>query len=299
MPSLETLRESFAIADHVTFEYGPGDLIFAQVDNAHASARLALYGAHVTAYQPKGQAPVIFTSQASRYEAGAAIRGGIPICWPWFAAHPSDSGKPSHGFARITPWTLAETQALPNGATQLRFDLSDNADSRALWPHAFGLSYTVTVGNSLMVDLAIHNREAEAITYTGALHSYFHVGDVRQIHIEGLDGLDYLDKVRGMNRFTQAGVVRFDQEVDRIYLSTTAETVLHDPVLERTVHVAKRGSHSTVVWNPWAEKSQAMADMMDAGYVSMVCIETANAAENAVNIPAGDTAHLGAEIWLA
>jgi len=288
MQDLETLGRRFAVADHVTFAAGPGELgPVAQVANRHAAATIALHGAHVTGFRPRDHRPVLWVSGKSAFRPGKAIRGGIPVCWPWFADHPTDRTKPAHGFVRAAAWEVVATEVVEEGATRIRLGLVDDEATRALWPHRFELELAVTVGSSLDVALAIRNTGDAPFTSGGALHSYFTVGDVTQIAIHGLDGRAYVDKVDRLARKVQRGPVRIDAETDRVYLDTTADCVIDDPGLRRRITIAKAGSRSTVVWNPWRAKAASMADFGDEEYPGMVCVETANAGDDVVSVPAG------------
>lgn len=288
MQDLETLGRRFEVTDHVTFAAGPGELgPVARVANRHATASVALHGAHVMAFQPRDQQPVLWVSAKSAFRPGKAIRGGIPVCWPWFADHPTDSTKPAHGFVRAARWSVVGTEVVDDDATRVRLRLADDDATRALWPHRFALELAVTVGRSLDVALAIRNPGDAPFTSGGALHSYFTVGDVTRIAIHGLDGRTYVDKVDRLARKVQQGAVRIDAETDRVYLDTTADCVIDDPGLRRRITVAKAGSRSTVVWNPWRAKAASMADFGDDEYPGMVCVETANAGDDVVSVPAG------------
>jgi D-hexose-6-phosphate mutarotase len=295
---LTELNRRFAISDRVTFVAGPGGLPVAALENEHGRASVALLGAHVLGYQPQGAEPVIWLSRQARFEPGKAIRGGIPVIWPWFGAHPSDPAMPNHGFVRTLPWAVDATEVLDGGAHQVRFALSDDEASRRLWPHAFALTYTVTLGRTLTVELAVRNPNPEPVRFTEALHSYFHVGDISQVRVHGLEETDYLDKTRDFDRFRQQGPIRIQGETDRVYLNTEAECVIADPALDRRIHIAKRGSRTTVVWNPGPEVAQAMADFGDDEYPGMLCVETANAFENAISLEAGAVHGIAAEIWI-
>lgn len=285
--SIQNLNDQFAIANHLTFKEGPGGLPMAEINNAHASARVALQGGHVVSFQPHGQKPVLWVSQLARYEPGKALRGGIPVCWPWFGPHPSDPSKPAHGFARTMMWSVAKTEIAANGATRIRLSLADDAATRELWPHAFLLQLQLTVGPELQVDLVARNTGQEIWSYTGALHSYFQVGDVEQIAIHGLDGRTYVDSIDAKQRKVQEGPITIGAEVDRIYIDTTDECAIDDPSLGRCIFIAKSGSSSTVVWNPWIEKSRRMSDFGDEEYIGMVCIETANADGDVIALARG------------
>jgi D-hexose-6-phosphate mutarotase len=293
----QALNDQYAIGRHITFAAGPGGLPIADIRNGSASATVALQGAHVVAFQPHEQAPVLFASRNAIYRAGKAIRGGIPTCWPWFARHPDDPNKPMHGFARTSMWHVAGTAVIED-ATQLRLGLADNEATWALWPHAFALELVVTVGRRLQVDLIARNTGEEPFSCGGALHTYFRVGDVRQVAVHGLDGCAYLDKVDGGRQKTQQGPVTIVSETDRIYLDTTSDCLIDDPSLGRRIRVSKSGSRTTVIWNPWVEKAQAIDDFEPAEYLEMLCVETANAntAGDAVALPPGGEHRLAATI---
>lgn len=296
---LQAMNGQFGLVDQLHFETGAGDLVFAHIRNNHATATIALQGGHVLSYQPHNQQPVLWVSGQSSYKAGKAIRGGIPVCWPWFGPHPTNPSLPAHGFARTTEWQVVGTQVSTDGATQLRLELSDSEQTRGIWPHAFRLTMTVTVGRELQVELVSFNPGDEPFTYGGALHSYFQVSDVTKIAIDGLDGATYIDQLQAHERFIQRGPIIINGEVDRIYQATEATCVIDDLGLQRRVVVAKEGSSSTVVWNPWIAKAQRMADFGDDEYRGMVCIETANAADDVVTVASGNSHRLRATISVA
>lgn len=294
----EVLNDQFAIAQHITFEASAAGLPVAQIHNSHAAASVAVQGGHVFAFQPHGQQAVLWVSRHAVFELGKTIRGGIPVCWPWFGTHPTDPALPFHGFVRAAMWEVRGTSVGPADATEIRLGLTESEESLALWPHTFDLEIVVTVGAQLHVDLIARNPGEQPFVSGGALHSYYTVGDVRRIAIQGLDGCDYLDKVEGFKRKSQHGPVTIASETDRIYLDTTATCVIDDPALGRQIAIAKAGSRTTVVWNPWAEKAAQIADFGDDEYFSMVCIETANADADVVTVPPGGEHRLSAVIGL-
>lgn len=247
-----------------------------RIKNAFASASIALHGAHLFDYTPHDQQPVIFTSEQAIFREGKAIRGGIPVCWPWFNAHPSDPSMPSHGFARDRFWQLSSSASTPDGTiVTLELDTSE----LDIWPHTTRLTLTILVGAKLELKLTTHNLGKEPVTIGGALHTYFCVGDIEQISLTGLENTRYLNTV-DHTEHQQSGPIQFLAETDNVYKETRAEVVIHDPVLQREISVAKSGSTSTVVWNPWIEKSASMADLPNDAYKSFVCIEAANAHED-------------------
>ena len=209
------------------------------------------------------------------------------MAWPWFAAHPTDPAKPAHGFVRTVLWSVDDTQLVNDGETRLRLKLTDTRASQALWPHSFQLELIITVSTTLQVALVVRNPGDRAFTCGGALHSYFNVSDVAKISVEGLQGCTYLDKAAGGAQQVQHGPVTVTEETDRIYLDTTATCVIEDPGWNRQIHITKAGSHSTVIWNPWIEKSRQLADFGDNEYSGMICVETTNAANDVVTIAPG------------
>ena len=285
---LEALNDQFGIHDYLAFVAGPGDgLPLAEIRSKHAAALVAVNGAQVARYQPHGAEPLLFVSRESVYGPGKSIRGGIPVCWPWFAAHPSDPSKPFHGFARTRMWQVRGSAVLEDDQVQLRLGLADDDATREIWPYAFDLELVATIGAKLRVELVARNTGEAPSTVGGALHTYFLVGDVARIAIEGLDGCAYIDKVDGGARSVQAGPVTIAGEVDRIYLDTADACVIDDPALGRRVRIAKSGSNTTVVWNPWVDKAKAMPDCADDEYRAFVCVETVNAVDDVVTLAPG------------
>lgn len=285
---IEGLNAQFAIADQLYFQMGEGGLPIAQINNPLATAEVYLHGAHITAFRPRDHEQVLWMSPLAQFQPDKAIRGGVPVIWPWFGPHATDSSKPQHGFARTAEWQVSATEALADGSTQLQLQLTDNPSTRALWPHAFELCLTINVGSELKIDLKARNTGEHAFVVGGALHSYFAIGDVAQMHIEGLAGRKYIDQLDDNQIKQQMGAVRITQEVDRIYFNSEDACVIHDAMLSRQIHVKKSGSRSTVVWNPWKDKAQAMGDFSDKGYQNMVCIEAANAADDVVQLAPGE-----------
>ena len=265
-------------------EPSPGYPVYV-VRHPAASARVALNGAHVMEWTPAGQAPVLYLSPDALLEPGKAIRGGVPVCWPWFNAHPDDAGKPMHGLARNRFWQLAEAAATAEGV-QLAFTLDSDAATLALWPHAFRARVELRIGARLDIRLETVNTGPEAFVLGEALHTYLQVGDIRQVRVRGLDGAEYLDTVGPPARRRQQGEIRFDREIDRQYASTGSVEV-EDHALGRTLRVDKTGSATTVVWNPWIEKSKRLADLPDEAYFRFLCVEAANAGAGAVTVAPG------------
>ncbi|MGE5610952.1 MAG: D-hexose-6-phosphate mutarotase [Bacillota bacterium] len=284
---LSDLR-AFAIPHTVVFEEGPNRLLRAAIITPHGEASVYLHGAHVTQYRPAGQKPLLFMSGQSHLEAGKPIRGGIPIVLPWFGPNANDPSAPAHGFGRLLPWTVEATEELADRSIRLVMRLDSSEATRKYWPYEFGLRYQITVGASLELSLEVLNRSSEAFRFEEALHTYFAVGDVRQVAISGLADAVYLDKTDGMRRKMQgAEALGIAGETDRAYLNTRATCFIDDPVIGRRITIEKEGSDSTVVWNPWVDKSRAMADFGDEEWPGMLCVESGNVVDNAVTLGAG------------
>jgi glucose-6-phosphate 1-epimerase len=281
-------RTEVKVAELVTVESGAGGLTRVRVSGARADAELYLQGGHLTRWQPHGAAPVLFLSRQAAYAPGKAIRGGVPVIFPWFGPHPTDRQAPMHGFARACPWRLVSSGPAADGAVELELALDDDASTRRLWPRAFTLRHRVTVGDALHLALEVVNASAEPFTFEVALHTYLSVGDVEAVAIAGLEHTSYIDKVDAFARKHHgAGPLRLTGETDRVFLGTRARCVVEDRALGRRLVVHKTGSATTVVWNPGAARAREIADLEPDGWRRMLCVETANVADDAVSLPAG------------
>jgi glucose-6-phosphate 1-epimerase len=262
------------------------------VCNRHARARIFLQGAHVLSFRPVGEGEVLWSSVRSLFEQGKPIRGGIPICFPWFGAGSSPT-HPAHGFARTTPFELVRVEDSADGATHLRFRLIDSEATRSLWPHPFAASVDITVGATLVMAFTVANTGDAPFSFEEALHTYFDVSDVRHVSVVGLEDAPFLDKVAGgVSLSSVPGPIRFEAETDRVYNATTAPTRIDDPGLVRSIVIEKEASHTTVVWNPWVAKAARMADFGDDEWPGMVCVESANAGTDRVTLQPGETHRL-------
>jgi glucose-6-phosphate 1-epimerase len=234
------------------------------VTHPKVQAAITLQGAQLLAWQAHGDDPVIWLSDNTPFKHGIPIRGGVPICWPWFGP----AAAPSHGFARNQPWQLTAHDDDEHGVS-LTFMLQDNPQTRTLWPHKFTLIARFKLGNECTIELESQgNYQA-----TAALHTYFHIGDINQATVTGL-GEHYIDKVKQGAKARQVGELTFNGQTDRIYTQPTAVSLIKDPLLQRTIEVAHHQMSDVVAWNPGAELSASMGDMPDEGYKTMVCVET-------------------------
>jgi glucose-6-phosphate 1-epimerase len=289
MADVEVLRERFGIDGVLQFETTASGLVAAHVTAPAAEATIYLHGAHLTHWKPKGEAAAIFLSERAEFAPGKAIRGGVPVIFPWFGERHDGEAGPQHGFARTSEWELAFA-AMAGEEVHLVFTLGANELTRSLGFDDFRLSYRVTIGRTLTMELTVANDASVPLEFEEALHTYYAVADARRVEIDGLGGTEYLDKLDGMKRKVQPpGALMFQGRTDRTYANTEATCVLHDPVGGRRIVVSKTGSRSTVVWNPWEELTAKMADMEPDAWLHMTCIETVNAGENAVKLGAGET----------
>jgi len=277
------------IPGRVTFLEGNGDLPKIEVTAERGRAEIYLHGAHVTDFQSAGQAPLLFTSQFSRFAPDNAIRGGIPIVFPWFG--PRD-GMAMHGVARVAEWKLHEATSLPEGGASLRFSLPETEANYMCPP--FTAYYVVTVTDKLALELIVTNcSRDQQFAFENCLHSYFCVSDVAQVSITGLAGASFLDKVDGYRQKTEGPEpITISSEVDRVYLDTTNTVEIVDRSLSRKIIVEKSGSKSTVLWNPWIAKAQQMPDFGNEEYRQMVCVESGNVGANKVVLPPGHSSVL-------
>jgi glucose-6-phosphate 1-epimerase len=253
-----------------------------------ARAELYLHGAHVTSWAPAGAGEQLFLSARSAFEAGTAIRGGIPVIFPQFGPGP----LPKHGFARTAAWELAGSgDDAAGGGAHATLALGDSPATRALWPAAFAAELRVEVaGRTLAVSLSVENRGAAPIAFTGALHSYFRVEDAARATVEGLSGVRYRDQAAGGGEAVDAAdALAFTGEVDRVYIDPPADLRLRDggAAGARALAIHAAGFPDAVVWNPWADKARQLPDLADAEYREMVCVEAAAAAEPVVVAPDG------------
>ena len=250
---------------------------YLDITNGSASAKIALQGAHIFHYSQHNKEPILWLSEASDFIIGKAIRGGIPICWPWFGM-PENPELPQHGFARTAIWEFSSSEEIDNGTTEVILTLKHSKSSLQLWPYRFELSLHVKISDTLSMELKTKNLDDKPFKITQALHSYFQVSHISDVHIEGLDKSTYFDALT-QERCQQNGNIKFNQEVDRIYLGLNKAIILVDT--ERQIVIENRGSSSAVIWNPWIEKCARMSAMNDDAYLTMLCIESANALDDA------------------
>jgi glucose-6-phosphate 1-epimerase len=294
MSEVDELNARFGLKDALRFEDGPGGLTRARIATDRATAEIYLQGAHVARWQPASAAhPVLFLSDKSHFEVGKAIRGGVPLVLPWFAERKDGLPGGMHGFARTLPWEVVAAERRAEGVA-LSFKLLPNQTTRDLGFDHFVLVYEVVVGATLTLALEVENVGDTPLRFDEALHAYYSVSDVRQIEVSGIGDTDYLDRADNAKPKHQGvGAIRFAGETDQLHLYTQAAVTISDPVWRRRIVIEKRGSKSTVVWNPWQAKASALADLGVDAWPHFVCAEPANAAENAVTVAPGAVHTMG------
>ncbi|MEM7591031.1 MAG: D-hexose-6-phosphate mutarotase [Cyanobacteria bacterium P01_A01_bin.83] len=298
--NIEQLNAEYGIAGKVNFVEVEDGFPVVEVNNEFAQASISLYAGHILSFKPVGQAEdVIFVSSKVNYQLGKAIRGGAPICWPWFGPDPEAQGRANHGLARNRMWSIREVVTTQDGATKIILGLEDTPQTRSIWDYSFDLAIAITVGRELTVDLITRNTGENSFTITQALHTYFKIGDIRQVTVLGLKGCEYLDKVDGGQQKTQTNEVTFTGECDRIYLDVPEQLTIDDPVLDRKIRVTASNSKTAIVWNPDADISASMADLGDQDYKDFVCVETANAAQEIIEVAAGEAYTMTAQYAIA
>ena len=295
METPDQLQNRFATPG-VSISAGRGGLTRVTVDTPVAFAEVYLLGAHVTRYCPAGGDELLFISSKGHFEVGKPIRGGVPICFPWFGPNADNADAPMHGFARTREFTI-ESIARSGDDVAITLTLTSDEATGKWWAADFILRHRIVIGQRLSMTLEVQNTGRSAFSFEEALHTYFAVDDVRKATVTGLAGVSYIDKTDGMKLKQQtAPKVEFKGETDRLYLSTDATTTITNTRPGESVVIDKSGSNSTGVWNPWIDKARAMADFGDDEWPKMLCVETVNARDNAVTLAAGETHRMTATI---
>jgi glucose-6-phosphate 1-epimerase len=285
---VEELNARFSKQGRIEFEAGPGGIAVARLESGGSSARVSLLGATVLSYIPEGHREVLFLSRRSAFQEGKAIRGGLPLCLPWFGGDPLGAGLPKHGFFRLFVWEVAES-SFERGGSSVLLSLADTEATRRFWPRAFRAECRVTLGDCLAVSIKLINAGTEAFELSCAFHPYFAVSNLGKVELPTLEGKEYQDclapaaaraaitggaEVPAAAKLTQAGALRFSDEVDRIY-SYNGPVDVADPAAGRRIRVAGFGTARTVVWNPWKDSCAAMADLEPGDYLRYLCVEPA------------------------
>lgn len=286
---IDQLNIDYGIADQLTFVKGNGGLPFILISNAGATALISVYAAQILSFQPTTECEdLLFLSQKSYYEEGKAIRGGIPICWPWFGPDPKDLDRPDHGFVRNGLWAVLATTAIADNETRIILRFEETIQSKSYWRQAFTLDLEISVGDTLTLKLVTRNTGNKVFSITQALHAYLHVGDISQVQILGLEGSDYLDKLDDSVQKHQSGAVTFLEEVDRIYTETQNEWIIDDSSFNRQIKITATSNKTMVVWNPWEATSTKIPDLEPVDYQHFICLEAGNVDTDTIEILPGN-----------
>jgi len=298
---IQQLEKAFAFSNkngELKFTFKNNNYPIIEVKNKLCKAQIALQGAHLLGWQKSMGEDVIWLSKEATFEVGKSIRGGIPVCWPWFGAHSTQATFPAHGFARTEFWEIASVVQLSDSKTKVNFILdTQKLDcSTKYWPWPTQLEYSMTLSDILELELKTINTSNETITISEALHSYFNVDDIYQTKVTGLDSKYYYDKPDNFKKKLQSGAITFNAEVDRVYINTDGKVAISNP--SNQIMITTEGSYSTVVWNPWQEVALKMGDLGEKGYLKMLCVESANAMDNAVILKPADSHTLKASYYI-
>jgi len=291
-------HRQFEIPGTASLVEGHGGLPKISVNCPEAAGEIYFHGAHVTSWKPAGGSEVLFLSSQSRWETGRAIRGGVPICFPWFGDKADDPAAPAHGFVRTKAWRL-ESIVEDGDAVTVGMCTETDEDTRRWWPADFRLLYRVTFASQLKLELAVTNTGKTSLRFEEALHAYLGVGNVQDARVTGLDNIEYIDKTDSNRKKVQRGEIAIVSETDRVYLNTDHEIELRDSVLHRRTRVAKENSLTTVVWNPWVQKAHSLPDLGDDQWKRMICIETSNVSQFAVDLAPGQEHKMKALVRVA
>lgn len=288
--TIAMLNERFGIPGAAQVVAGKGGLPKIQISTSAATAEIYLHGAQVTSWKPSGADEVLFLSKQTRWEDGRAIRGGIPICFPWFRGKADNPLAPAHGLVRTKAWRL---DALAEEGDLVTCTLSSESDetSRRWWPHEFHITHRISVGAQLKLELTATNtgspESAEPIRFEEALHTYFFVSNAANVRVAGLDETKFLDNMDANRAKLQQGDLVYTQPTDSAYLATQRAVEVVDSVWRRRLRTAKSDSLTTVVWNPWREGAATLADLGDTEWQQMACVEASNILDYAVTLDPG------------
>ncbi len=286
---IEELNDKFGVEGEIGFMELDGDMPFVTVTNKYAEADICLYGAHITSFRPMSTTDVLWMSPYSVFEDGKAIRGGIPVCFPWFGPHNKEVSFPQHGFARTSMWEVKEVLTLEKGESLVSLQLKSSEKSKVYWSADFVAEMIFIIGSSLTVTLKVTNPSSENISYTAALHSYFNLSGIENIKIAGLANTQYENQLDGKRYVQEEELLSVEAATTHHYFDTEADCVIHDPYFNRSIRIAKEGSKCSTVWNPWAETCAQMSDMPNEGYETFVCLETVNNINDKIELAPGES----------
>jgi glucose-6-phosphate 1-epimerase len=285
--AVEELDRRFGIPGVARISKGNGGLSRIQVTGSRAKGEMYLHGAQVTSWKPAGSDEVLFLSTKSRWEEGQAIRGGIPICFPWFRANANDPKAPAHGFVRTKSWQLESIIENEFGVL-VSMSIKSDEQTRRWWPAEFRLVHRVVFGPELTLELVCTNTGKTNLRFEEALHTHNRVADVGNVRLRGLDTVHFLDNTDSNTAKVQHGDVTFASATDNAFLDTQNDVDLIDPELRRHIRLGKANSMTTVVWNPWREGAPRLTDLGDGEWTQFLCVEASNILAASVTLAAGE-----------
>jgi glucose-6-phosphate 1-epimerase len=283
---IEALNRRFGIRNVVEVIPGIGGLPEVRVTAPWASAEIYLHGAQLTSWQPMHTEEVLFLSQDSHWQEGRAIRGGIPVCFPWFRSKGDNPSAPAHGFVRTKEWRL-EAVKIDQESVVVICSTENDESTYQWWPHAFRLVHILSIGRSLRLELIVTNNGQTSFRFEEALHTYFRVSGAENVRIRGLDQIAYLDNIDGNRKKTQSGDLIFRAKTDNAYIDVHSAAELLDPTWCRSILTEKANSATTVVWNPGQEGAARLSDLGDEEWRQFACVEASNILGSAVSVTPG------------
>ncbi len=277
---------------------GDGELARVDITSPLARGEMYLHGAHVTSWRPAGSEEVLFLSTKSRWEEGQAIRGGIPICFPWFRGKADDPHAPAHGFVRTRSWQLGSIVETKAGVT-VSMSIESDEQTRQWSPAEFRLEHRVTFGSELALELVCTNTGRTPLRFEEALHTYNRVADIHNARLQGLDGTSFLDNTDANKEKMQLGDVTIASQTDNAFINTQNAVDLLDPKMSRRIRLQKANSSTTVVWNPWQEGASRLRDLREGEWTQFLCVEASNIIVGAVTLGPGQVHTMSAVLSVA
>jgi glucose-6-phosphate 1-epimerase len=284
---VEELDRSFGIPGVARVCEGNDGLLRVQINGSQVEGEIYLHGAQVTSWKPAGSDEVLFVSKKSRWQEGQAIRGGIPICFPWFRAKVDDPKAPAHGFVRTKSWQL---ESIVEDESGVAVSMSTESDehTRRWWPADFRLVYRIVLGSELSLELTCTNTGETDLRFEEALHTYNRISDVANVRLQGLDAVEFLDNIDSNKAKIHNGEVTISSATDSAFISTQSDVDLIDPQLSRHIRLKKTNSLTTVVWNPWREGAAHLGDLGDGEWTQFLCVEASNVLDASVTLTPGE-----------
>ncbi|MBU2895439.1 D-hexose-6-phosphate mutarotase [Vibrio hepatarius] len=286
LPALTVLSKNITIVE-------VDQIKIIRITHDKATAGISLHGGHLVSYKPAGKKDLIWISEKAVFDGKAALRGGIPVCWPWFGRIAS----PAHGFARTTEWSLTQHREDAHGVI-IELGLSPSQKSLEIWPFQFDARLIIEIGDELKLTLDITNTDVKPWRFSAALHSYLNVSDVRDTIITGA-GSEYEDNLQNQLRCIGHDPLQLTDTIDRVYIHPDLQICLKDIGYKRQLIIENQGHNSAVLWNPWRQGSADLNDMADDGYLTMMCIESslhASSLEEGKELQPGDNHQLSTKL---